>query len=185
MKAMMKVLMERAGSCAAALLLAAAWLIPQSAWCQVPECPANRPGVCFERDATSSIGRLVDSEGDILIIFNDTGESQIWWRVLPDGTRVRQSWGERDMNFCPSGTATFTRCRDNPPAGAFVGTGRVSAMATEGGNGNCPTAVHIRGSGINGFGDSAEFTGEYVVIRDPETDYCRTLTLEVDGTVLP
>ncbi len=89
------------------------------------------------------------------------------------------------MNLCPAGVATLSRCqRLNPPGAVFSGTGRVSATVVVVSE-NCPVAVHLRGTGTNGFGESMEFTGNFVQVRDSNSGQCKTITLEVEGTPLP
>ncbi len=88
------------------------------------------------------------------------------------------------MNFCPAGSATGDECKSlNPPDAVFSGTGRVSAAVVV--VGECPVVVHIRGTGTNGFGESMEFTGHFVRVRDSNSGQCKTITLEVEGTPLP
>jgi hypothetical protein len=74
----------------------------------------------------------------------------------------------------------------NPPDTVFSGTGRVNAvvMREPDDPSDCPASVHIRGTGTNGFGESMEFTGHYVTVRDSNSGQCRTITLEVEGTPL-
>jgi hypothetical protein len=167
------------------LLVGLVFALPNSAQSDRPECPSNNPGACFVEELGFFVGTLRDGDGDIVVVFNQSGDGQNWERVLPDGTIALHSRGEREMNFCPAGVATLSQCqRLNPPRAVFSGTGRVSAVAVSGGS-ECPTTVHIRGTGTNGFGESMEFTGHYVQVRDSNSGQCRTITLEVEGTPLP
>jgi hypothetical protein len=166
------------------LLVGLVFALPDTAQSDRPACPSNHPGACFIEELGFFTGELGDDDGDILIVFNQSGEAENWERVLPDGTTLLHSKGEREMNFCPAGSATINWCKVlNPPDAVFSGTGRVSAF-TVGGSG-CPMSVHMRGTGTNGFGESMEFTGEIVRVRDRNSGQCRTITLEVEGTPLP
>jgi hypothetical protein len=166
------------------LLVGLVFALPESAQSDRPECPSNHPGACFMQ-AGFGRGVLLDADGDYLVVFSQTGEGESWVRVMPDGTGVLHGRGVREMNFCPAGTVPNFRCeRLDPPAAVYSGTGRVNALATEGG-GDCPSSVHIRGTGTNGFGDSMNFTGHYVEVRDSNSGQCRIVTLEVAGTPVP
>ena len=167
------------------LLVGLVFALPNSAQSDRPECPSNHPGACFIEELGFFVGTLRDGDGDIVVVFNQSGEGQNWERVLPDGTIALHSRGEREMNFCPAGVATLDQCqRLNPPRAVFSGTGRVSAVAVGGGS-ECPTTVHIRGTGTNDFGESMEFTGHFVKVHDSNSGQCTTITLEVEGAPLP
>jgi hypothetical protein len=166
------------------LLVGLVFALPDSAQSDRPECPSNHPGACFTEELGFFTGTLGDSDGDHVVVFNQSGEAQNWERVSPDGTTMLHSRGKRDMNFCPAGSATVDECKSlNPPDAVFSGTGRVSAAVVA--VGECPVAVHIRGTGTNGFGESMEFTGDYIQVRDSNSGQCKTITLEVEGTPLP
>jgi hypothetical protein len=169
------------------LLVGLVFALPDSAQSERPQCPSNHPGACFIEELGFFQGILGEG-GDIIVVFNQSGEAQNWERVLPDGTTTLHSRGEREMNFCPAGVATVRQCqRLNPPDAVFSGTGRVNALAVGPSDApsECPTSVHIRGTGTNGFGESMEFTGHLVRVRDSNSGQCRTITLEVEGTPLP
>jgi hypothetical protein len=160
-------------------------ILSASAESNRPECPSDHPGVCFFVESGFTRGVLLDADGDYLVVFGQTGEGDSWVRVMPDGTEVLHGRGVREMNLCPAGTVSRRQCeRYNPPNAVFSGTGRVNSLATEGG-GDCPSSVHIRGTGTNGVGESMEFTGHYVNVRDSNSGRCRIVTLEVDWTPVP
>jgi hypothetical protein len=168
------------------LLVGLVFALPDSAQSERPQCPSNHPGACFIEELGFYHGILGEG-GDILVVFNQSGESQNWERVSPNGVVSLHARGERDMNFCPAGVATQSQCMSlNPPDTVFSGTGRVNAvvMREPDDPSDCPASVHIRGTGTNGFGESMEFTGHYVTVRDSNSGQCRTITLEVEGTPL-
>lgn len=166
------------------LLVSLVLALSASAESNRPECPSNHPGACFITDLGFYLGTLRDGDGDIVVVFNQAGEGRNWNRFLPDGTRVLHASGEREMNYCLPGVALRYCQRLDPPNFVYSGTGRVTAVATEGGS-DCPSSVHIRGTGTNGFGESMQFTGDYVSVRDRNSGQCRTVTLEVVGTPVP
>ena len=167
------------------LLVGLVFALPELAQSDRPECPSNHPGACFIAELGFFQGILQES-GDSIVVFNQSGESQNWERVSPDGTVSRHSRGERAMNFCPAGVATLNQCkRLNPPDAVFAGIGRTSAVNVDVGSGDCPVSVHLRGTGTNGFGESMKFTGRYVTVRDSNSGQCKTIKLEVEGTPLP
>jgi hypothetical protein len=169
------------------LLVGLVFALPDSAQSDRPECPSNHPGACFIEELGFFVGTLAEG-GDIVVVFNQSGEAQNWERVLPGGATAYHSRGEREMNFCPAGVATVRQCqRLNPPRPVFSGTGRVSAVDVllSDAPSECPTSVHIRGTGTNDFGESMEFTGHLVRVRDSNSGQCKTIKLEVEGTPLP
>ena len=167
-------------------LVGLVFALPNSAQSERPQCPSDHPGACFIEELGFFFGTLGEG-GEFIVVFNQSGEGKNWERVLPDGTTALHSRGEREMNFCPAGVATVNQCqRLNPPNAVFAGTGRVSAVAVGPSDSpsECPSSVHIRGTGTNGFGESMEFTGKIVRVRDRNSGQCRTITLEVEGTPL-
>jgi hypothetical protein len=179
--------MKKLGILVGLLLVGLVFALPDSAQSERPQCPSNHPGACFIEELGFFHGILGEG-GDILVVFNQSGESQNWERVSPNGMVSLHARGERDMNFCPAGVATQSQCLElNPPDTVFSGTGRVNAVVVREPDApsDCPASVHIRGTGTNGFGESMEFTGHYVTVRDSNSGQCRTITLEVEGTPLP
>ena len=95
--------MKRLWSLVGFLLVGLVFALPDSALSDRPECPSNHPGACFIEELGFFTKGFLGRGGDILVIFNQSGEGQNWERVSPNGTVSLHSWGERDMNFCPCG----------------------------------------------------------------------------------
>ena len=118
--------MKKLGILVGLLLVGLVFAFSDSAQSERPQCPSNHPGACFIEELGFFVGTLAEG-GDIVVVFNQSGDGHNWERVSPDGTAALHSRGEREMNFCPAGVATVTQCqRLNPPDAVFSGTGRVS-----------------------------------------------------------